>query len=144
MEGFLGRYSTYIYAILRIVSGFLFIWHGSQKLFGYPPAQLPPGAPPPEGLSPLMAVGGTIEFVGGILIMIGLFTSFAAFISSGMMAVAYFMAHFSMQAFLPLQNRGELAVIYCFVFLYIASRGSGVWSVESVFKGSGSSATGGG
>lgn len=143
MEGFLGRYSTYIYAILRIVSGFLFIWHGSQKLFGYPPAQLPPGAPAPE-LSTLMAVGGAIELIGGLLIMIGLFTSFAAFISSGMMAVAYFMAHFSMQAFLPLQNRSELAVIYCFVFLYIASRGSGVWSVESVFKGSGSAAAGGG
>jgi putative oxidoreductase len=132
MEGFLGRYSTYIYAILRIVAGFLFLWHGSQKLFGYPPSANPSA----DGLSALMAVGATIELVGGLLIMIGLFTSFAAFFSSGMMAVAYFMAHFSMQAFLPLQNRGELAVIYCFVFLYIASRGSGVWSVESAFKGS--------
>lgn len=140
MEGFLGRYSTYIYAILRIVSGFLFMWHGSQKLLGYPPAQLPPGAPPPESLSPLMAVGGTIELVGGLLIMIGLFTSFAAFISSGMMAVAYFMAHFSTAAFLPIQNRGELAALYCFVFLYIASRGSGVWSVDGAFRGSGSPA----
>ena len=138
MDRFLGRYSTYIYAILRIVSGFLFLWHGSQKLLGYPPQQLPPGAPPAEGLSPLMAVGGGIELIGGFLIMIGLFTSIAAFLSSGMMAVAYFMAHFSMQAFLTLQNRGELAVIYCFVFLYIAARGSGVWSVESAFKGSGS------
>lgn len=140
MEGFLGRYSTYIYAILRIVSGFLLLWHGTQKLLGYPPS----GAPSPDGLSPLMAVGGVIELVGGALIMIGLFTSFAAFIASGMMAVAYFMAHFSMQAFLPIQNRGELAVIYCFVFLYIASRGSGVWSVESIFKGSGSAAANGG
>ncbi len=134
MEGFLGRYSTYIYAILRIVSGFLFMWHGSQKLLGYPPSSNPSA----EGLSPLMAVGGTIELVGGILIMIGLFTGFAAFLSSGMMAVAYFMAHFSMQAFLPVVNKGELAVVYCFLFLYIASRGSGVWSVESIFKGSGS------
>src|SRR4051812_24501001 len=110
MDGILGRYSTYIYAILRIVSGFLLLWHGSQKLFGYPPAQMPPGSPPPE-LSPLMAVAGTIEFVGGTLILIGLFTSFAAFLASGMLAVAYFMVHFSTQAFLPLVNKGELAVV---------------------------------
>ena len=135
MEGFLGRYSTYIYAILRIVSGFLFLWHGSQKLLGYPPS----GAPSGEGIPPLMAVAGTIELVGGILIMIGLFTGFAAFLSSGMMAVAYFMVHFSVQAFLPVVNKGELAVVYCFLFLYIASRGSGVWSVDSIFRGSGGS-----
>ncbi len=132
MERFLGRYATYLYAVLRIVSGFLFMWHGTQKLFGYPP----PAAPSTEPLSTLMAFGGGIELIGGFLIMIGLFTSLAAFLSSGMMAVAYFMAHFSMQAFLPLQNRGELAIIYCFVFLYIAARGSGVWSVESAFRGS--------
>ncbi|MEO7540268.1 MAG: DoxX family protein [Pyrinomonadaceae bacterium] len=139
MERFLGRYSTYLYAVLRIVTGFLFMWHGSQKLFGYPPPKTPPGGVAQEGLSALMAVGGAIELVGGFLIMIGLFTGIAAFICSGLMAVAYFMAHFSMQAFLPLQNGGELAVLYCFVFLYIASRGSGVWSVESAFKGSGTS-----
>jgi putative oxidoreductase len=142
MEGFLGRYSEYIYSVLRIVSGFLFFWHGAQKLFGYPAAQLPPGAPAPE-LSPLMAVAGTIEVLGGLLIMIGLFASFAAFISSGLMAVAYFMAHFSLPAFLPLQNRGELAVVYCFLFLYIASRGSGVWSVDGAFRGSRSAAADG-
>jgi putative oxidoreductase len=136
MNGILGRYSTYIYAILRIVTGFLILWHGSQKLLGYPPAQLPPGAPPPTGIDPLMAVAGTIELVGGFLIMIGLFAGFAAFIASGMMAVAYFMAHFSTQAFLPIVNKGELAVLYCFVFMYIASRGSGVWSVDSLFRGS--------
>ena len=131
MEGFLGRYSTYIYALLRIVTGFLFMWHGSQKLLAYPPSAAPGGE-----LSTLMAVGGGIELIGGLLIMIGLFTSFAAFVSSGMMAVAYFGWHFSTQAVLPLQNRGELAVVYCFLMLYIASRGSGVWSVESMFKGS--------
>src|SRR5215210_6363684 len=124
MDRFLGRYSTYIYAILRIVSGFLFLWHGSQKLLGYPPSGAPPSG---EGLSPMMAVAGTIELVGGIMIMIGLFTSIAAFLASGMMAVAYFMAHFSAAAPLPLVNKGELAVVYCFLFLYIASRGSGVW-----------------
>lgn len=132
MEGFLGRYSTYIYAVLRIVSGFLFLWHGSQKLLGYPPSGNSSG----EGLDALMAIAGTIELVGGFLIMIGLFTSVAAFLASGMMAVAYFMVHFKMGTFLPIVNKGELAVVYCFLFLYIASRGSGVWSVESIFKGS--------
>jgi putative oxidoreductase len=132
MERFLGRYATYLYAVLRIVSGFLFMWHGTQKLFGYPP----PANPSTEPLSAMMAFAGGLELIGGFLIMLGLFTSIAAFLSSGMMAVAYFMAHFSMQAFLPLQNRGELAVLYCFVFLYIAARGSGVWSIESAFRGS--------
>jgi putative oxidoreductase len=130
MESFLGRYSTYIYAILRIVTGFLFMWHGTQKLFGFPPSQGGGGE-----LSAFMAVGGGIEFLGGILIMIGLFTSVAAFISSGTMAVAYWGFH-GTTAVLPIVNRGELAVLYCFVLLYIAARGSGVWSVESIFKGS--------
>ena len=144
MDSFLGRYSTYIYAILRIVSGFLFMWHGSQKLLGFIPQQPPPaGAVQAGGLSPLMAVGGAIELVGGILIMVGLFTGIAAFLASGMMAVAYFMSHFAITAFLPIVNKGELAVLYCFLFLYIASRGSGVWSVDSIFRGSGSSGSGG-
>jgi putative oxidoreductase len=129
---------------MRFMTGFLFLWHGSQKLLGFPPQQMPAGAPPSEGLSPLMAAAGTIELVGGTLIMIGLFAGIAAFISSGMVAVAYFMVHFSAAgvAFLPLVNRGELAVLYCFVFLYIASRGSGVWSVDSLFRGSSGSAAG--
>lgn len=136
--GFLGKYEPYLYALLRIVSGFLFIWHGSQKLLGYPPQQITPGSPPSQGLSPLMAVGGVIELVGGIMIMIGLFAGIAAFISSGMMAVAYFMAHFSIQAFLPIVNHGELAVIYCFVFLYIAARGAGILSVDAAMRGNAS------
>ncbi len=136
MDSFLGRYSTYIYAILRIVTGFLFFWHGSQKMFGYPPSGSGSGE-----LSNLMAVGGAIELIGGLLIMIGLFTGIAAFISSGTMAVAYFMFHSSLQAVLPIVNKGELAVVYCFLFLYIAARGSGVWSVDSIFRGSGSSSS---
>lgn len=133
MDSFLGRYSTYVYAILRIVTGFLFFWHGSQKLLGYPPA-----ASGGE-LSALLAVGGVIELIGGFLIMIGLFTGIAAFIASGTMAVAYFMFHFNTQAILPIVNKGELAVVYCFLFLYIASRGSGVWSIDSIFRGPGNS-----
>lgn len=136
MDGILGRYSTYIYAILRIVSGFLFLWHGWQKLIGPVPQQPVDPSAPPKALDVLGAVGGTIELVGGLLIMIGLFTGFAAFLASGMMAVAYFMVHFSAPSFLPIVNRGELAVVYCFVFLYIAARGSGVWSVDSLFRGS--------
>jgi putative oxidoreductase len=132
MERFLGRYSTYIYALLRIVAGFLFLWHGTQKFFNFPPAQVPPGTPASSGISPLMAVAGTIEIVGGLMIMLGLFAGIAAFIASGMMAVAYFMVHHSFGSLLPLQNRGELAILYCFVFLYIASRGSGAWSIDSL------------
>jgi putative oxidoreductase len=134
MERILGAFAQHTYAILRIVSGFLLMWHGMQKLLNFPPAQLPPGAPPPQGLSPLMAVAGGIELIGGILIMLGLFAGFAAFIASGLMAFAYFMAHFSIQAFLPIQNRGELAVVYCFLFLYIASVGSGAWSIDSLMN----------
>ena len=126
--GFLGRFEPQIYALMRIIVGFLFLWHGTQKLLGFPPSQGGGG----QGLSPLMAVGGVIELVGGLMIMLGLFAGIAAFIASGMMAVAYFMSHFSMQAFLPIQNRGELAVAYCFVFLYIAARGSGIWSLDSL------------
>jgi putative oxidoreductase len=125
MERFLGRYSSYIYAILRIVVGFYLLLHGTQKLFGAPaPAQ----AVPP---STLMTVAGVIELVCGVLILIGLLTSIAAFIASGFMAVAYFMVHQPMGA-LPIQNGGELAAVYSFVFLYIAARGSGIWSVDSM------------
>jgi putative oxidoreductase len=133
MERFLGKYEPHIYALMRIVTGFLILWHGSQKLLGFPPQQAPPGSTP-QGLSPMMAIAGAIELIGGIMIMIGLFAGFAAFLASGLLAVAYFMAHFSMQAFLPIQNRGELAVLYCFVFLYIASRGAGIWSVDALLN----------
>jgi putative oxidoreductase len=133
MDKILGTFSDHVYAVLRMVSGFLILWHGSQKLLNYPPQMLPPGTAS-TGLSPLMAFGGTIELVGGLLVMIGLFASFAGFVVSGMMAFAYFMSHFSTASFLPIVNRGELAVIFCFVFLFIASRGSGIWSVDSVIR----------
>ena len=136
MERFLGRYSTYLYAVLRIASGFMFFWHGSQKLLDFPARPAPPGGQTtPPSLDPWSAIGGGIELIGGLLIMIGLFTSVSAFLASGMMAIAYWFWHFSPSALLPIQNRGELAALYCFVFLYIAARGSGVWSVESLFKG---------
>jgi putative oxidoreductase len=129
MGALLGRYVEYVYAIFRIVVGFLFMLHGCQKFFGWPPAKQPGG--PLEGL---MIVAAIIELVGGFLVMIGFFSSFAAFIASGMMAVAYFMVHQPMGP-LPIVNNGEPAVLYCFAFLYIAARGSGVWSVDSLMRG---------
>jgi putative oxidoreductase len=113
---------------MRIVAGFLFLWHGSQKLFDFP-AGMPADVP-----AFITYVAGPIELVGGILIMIGLFTHWAAFICSGQMAFAYWMAH-GTKALLPLQNNGELAALYCFVFLFIAARGGGIWSVDSLSSG---------
>jgi putative oxidoreductase len=124
MATFMRSYDSQTYALLRIVAGFLFLWHGSQKLLGFP-GGLPEGAPPF-----VIYVGGSIELIGGILIMVGLFTRWAAFICSGQMAAAYWMAHGS-NALLPLVNGGELAALYCFVFLFIAARGAGIWSVDA-------------
>ena len=129
MERFLGRYSSYFYAIFRIVFGLCFMLHGTQKLFAWPPAKQGGGE-----LAGLMLVAAIIELVGGFLIMVGFFASLAAFISSGQMAVAYFMAHQPNGA-LPIMNGGEPAVLFCFAFLYIASRGVGVWSVDSLMRG---------
>ncbi|MBD2450761.1 DoxX family protein [Nostoc sp. FACHB-152] len=123
MDAFIGKYSPYIYAILRIVTGLMFAMYGSQKLFGIQ------GNKPPISLASLMGFGGLIEFAGGLMIALGLLASYAAFITSGEMAVAYFMLHAS-PGFLPLVNHGELAVLYCFLFFYIAAQGSGIWSVD--------------
>jgi putative oxidoreductase len=116
------RFEPYAYALLRIVAGLLFLFHGLQKLFGLY------GGQTVELLS-LRGLAGLIELVGGAMIMIGLYTSPVAFIASGEMAFAYFMSH-QPQAFWPIQNRGELAALYCFVFLYISTRGSGPLSVK--------------
>lgn len=113
------------YALLRIITGFLFIPHGYQKLFGLG------GIGPREGPIPLTA--GTIELVGGILILVGFRTRWVAFVCSGLMAAAYFMAH-AQDGFLPLLNRGELAVLYCFVFLFLWANGSGMYSIDSLLK----------
>ena len=125
MVKFLGKYSEYIYALLRIVAGWCFMLHGAQKLFGWFGGQ--------QATETLMQVAGVVEFFGGLLIMVGLFASWAAFISSGQMAVAYFMAHVSQggNALFPLLNRGEGAVLFCFIFLYVATKGAGKWSIAS-------------
>jgi putative oxidoreductase len=121
---FLKPYEPQIYALFRIVFGFLFLWHGSQKVLGFP-GEIP-GNPPAF----ILWTAGSIELLGGVLVMIGLFTVWAAFISSGLMAFAYWMAH-GLKALLPILNHGELAVVYCFAFLYIAARGAGIWSVDA-------------
>ena len=126
MQRFLGRYSPYLYALLRIVAGFLFSLHGVQKLFGAL------GGKPVELMSQ-MGLAGVIELVGGVLIAVGLFTSPVAFIASGEMAVAYFQAHLP-RSIWPIVNGGELAALYCFLFLYFAAMGSGKWSVDSLRK----------
>ena len=110
------------YALLRIVTGFLFIWHGTQKLLNFPVEF-------PYPLNPLMYSAGAIEMVGGVLVMIGLFTRPTAFICSGTMAAAYWMAH-GMNNVFPILNKGELAALFCFAFLYIAVRGAGIWSLD--------------
>jgi putative oxidoreductase len=126
MERWIGKYSETLFAIMRLVIGVLFACHGAQKLFGAFGGQVMTS-------NPLMLMAGIIEFLGGALVAIGLWTRFAAFIASGQMAVAYFMAHAS-GGFWPIVNKGELAVLYCFIFLYIASRGSGKLSVEALMK----------
>ena len=119
---FLDDYQPHTYALLRIVTGFLFLWHGTQKLLGFP-------AEYPFELSTLTTAAGAIEIVGGTLVMVGFVTRPAAFICSGTMAAAYWMRH-GMNDFFPILNRGELAMIFCFAFLYIAAKGAGIWSLD--------------
>lgn len=126
MTRWLGKYSPYCYALLRIVAGLMFAMHGTQKLFSWPI----PGASP----TPLLKAAAIIELVGGLMIALGFLASYAAFICSGEMAFAYFMSHAPHGPW-PLLgggNNGEPAVLYCFIFLYIASHGSGVWSVDAL------------
>lgn len=125
MSEFLSSWSLRVLSVLRFVAGFLMIWHGSQKLFAYPIA-LPPGA---EG--PIILIAGIIEFFGGLLIIVGLFTRPVAFLMSGLMAAAYFMAH-APSGFLPMVNQGELAAIYSFLYLYLTFAGGGAWSLDAL------------
>lgn len=127
MKPFMSSFNDQCYALMRIVAGFLFLWHGAQKLFGIPSAI--PGDVPAF----IIYIAGPIELFGGILIMIGLFTHWAAFLASGLMAFAYWIGH-GTKALLPLENKGELAALYCFVFLFIATQGGGIWSVDAARK----------
>jgi putative oxidoreductase len=122
---FFAKWRPRILSILRIVVALLFMTHGAQKLFGFP-APLPGGGPP---LMSFFGVSGILEFFGGLFILLGLFTRPVAFILAGEMAVAYFMMHAS-AGFWPLLNQGEAAVLYCYVFLYMAVAGGGSWSLD--------------
>jgi putative oxidoreductase len=128
-DSFFFKWTPRLLSVLRIMAGFLFIAHGAQKLFGF---LAPPGAPSPPLMSQ-MGIGGVLEFFGGLLLLLGLFTRPVAFILSGMMAVAYFQMH-APGGFWPLQNRGELAVLYCFVFLFLAVAGGGEWSLDRLLR----------
>jgi putative oxidoreductase len=128
MGGPLHRFEGPVYAIFRIVVGALFLQHGLQKLFG-----LLDGNMPPTGSQ--MWFGGVIELVCGTLVLVGLQAGWAAFLASGTMAVAYFQVHQTNgKGALPIQNGGELAVVYCFVFLLIAAKGDGMWSISGLRK----------
>jgi putative oxidoreductase len=122
METVLGRFAPQCYALLRIVSGLLFACHGAQKLLGVLGGQKVP-------LMSQLGAAGVIELVGGLMIALGIFAGLTAFIASGEMAVAYFQAH-APRGTWPILNGGELPVLYCFLFLFIASRGNGIWSVQ--------------
>ena len=122
---FLDKYSPMLLSILRIVAGLLFLEHGTSKLLGFPHNAMF------DHLIPILMVAGVIELVGGALITIGLFSRFAAFIASGEMAVAYWLGHVARSgSLLPAVNEGGEAILYCFIFLYIAAAGPGPWAVN--------------
>jgi len=123
---FLKRYSDNLYSLMRVIAGFLYACHGAQKLFGVL------GGPEMRNV-PLMLAAGIIEFFGGLLIALGVFTAIAALIASGEMAAAYFLRH-APNGLWPIRNHGEMAVLFCFVFLFIASRGDGTWSARRLLK----------
>jgi putative oxidoreductase len=129
LDSFYAAWTPRLLSVLRIVAAFLFIAHGAQKLFGF---LAPTGAAVPPAFSQ-MWVGGVLEFFGGISLLVGLFTRPVAFILSGMMAVGYFQMH-APAGFWPLQNKGELAVVYCFLFLFLSVAGGGSWSVDRLFQ----------
>ena len=120
----LSRWQPQLLAVLRIVTGLLFLEHALSKFFAFPVPF------PVHPLPPMLIAAGAIEFVAGILITIGLFTRLAAFIASGEMAVAYFIEH-ATKGFWPISNMGEGAILFCFIFLYLAAAGPGAWSIDN-------------
>src|SRR5690349_19167196 len=124
----LSRWQPQLLALLRIVTGLLFLEHATQKFFAFPiPFPMQP-------LPPMLVAAGVIELVAGVLITLGLFTRLAAFVASGEMAAAYFIMHFP-KGFWPAANKGEAAILFCFIFLYLAAAGAGAWSVDRARSG---------
>jgi putative oxidoreductase len=126
LDDLAARWAPRLLSVLRIVAAFLFIAHGTQKLFGFPAG---PEPRPPVELFSQMGLAGVLETFGGLLLLLGLFTRPVAFVLAGEMAVAYFMAH-APRNFWPLLNQGEPAVLLCFTFLYLAAAGGGVWALD--------------
>ncbi|MDQ3557576.1 MAG: DoxX family protein [Gemmatimonadota bacterium] len=122
---FMHRFEDVTLVLLRVVTGFMFMQHGAQKLFGAL------GGQQVEEVVSLMGLAGVLEFFGGLMILLGLFTRPVAFVLAGMMAAAYFIAH-APEGFWPIMNRGELAALYAFVFLYLSARGGGRWSLDAL------------
>jgi putative oxidoreductase len=131
MERLLERYSPYLYATMRVVVGFLFACHGAEKLFAVLGGVGRTGAAAP--LFSLMWFAGVVELTAGLLVMVGWFTKYVAFVASGEMAFAYFMVH-ARKGFWPILNGGELAVLYCFIFLFIAAHGARVCSLDTLLE----------
>ena len=127
LEAALLPWAPRILSLLRVMAAVLFFEHGLQKLLGFPPSD----RPMPSPLPPMLLTAGLLEFVGGILLAIGLFTRPVAFVLSGLMAAAYFIGH-APRGFFPILNRGELAIVYCFVFFYFFFAGGGAWSVDAL------------
>ena len=123
MSDTLSKYTPQALAVLRIMTALLFIEHGTQKLFGFPTTEW-------DMSGALMTVAGMLETFGGLMILVGLLTRPVAFVLSGFMAAAYFMGHFS-QGFFPVNNGGDAAALFCFVFLYLVFAGPGAWSVDT-------------
>ena len=121
--GFLDRYSAQMLGIVRIVAGLCFLEHGTSKFLNFPPGPMHPA------LLSMGGFGGAIELIGGALIVLGLFSRWAAFIASGEMAVGCFMVHFP-RSFFPSQNQGDAAILFCFLFLYLAAAGPGAFAVN--------------
>jgi putative oxidoreductase len=128
MDSLIANWTPRLLSVLRIVAAFLFIEHGLQKWFGFP---VP--FPFPITLWSLPGIAGVMEIVGGALLLLGLFTRPVAFLLSGEMAFAYFIAH-APKGFWPIVNQGELAALYCFLFLYLAAAGGGPWSVDRLLR----------
>ena len=136
------KWASRFLSILRIAAALMIMQHGSQKLFGFPAAPAPAGAPPAQEAFSLISkagIAGVLELFGGFLLLLGLFTRPVALILSGLLAVAYFMAH-APQGFWPVLNKGELAALYSYVFLYLAVAGGGSWSVDYCLWGRGDGA----
>ena len=127
--GFLERYTALLLSVLRFLSGLLILEHGTSMYLNFPVGPMNNASPQTMG-----GAAGIFELVGGVLLVLGLFTRPAAFLLSGMTAVAYFYAHAG-RGFFPVLNGGELAVLYCFVFLYRAAAGGGPWSVDRLWRG---------